>query len=113
MQAYPVHLPVFLAAGYGITPEDVLLTGEGIDVRERTASPVDTISVSTILTSNQLAVFEGWFYHLIKRGASWFTVSLQYGNSHADQTARFIDGYSVTLITRDDWEVTARLEVRP
>lgn len=118
-RSYPFHLPPFLAPGYAITPEDAAIADSGpvgSDNRERTASPVDVLSLKTLLNSDQLAVFEGWHWHQLFAGGAWFLAPLQFGSTISTCQCRMVEenqAWSAVEVQPLLWEVSLNLEVRP
>ena len=114
MADYPDTLPVFVSDGHGYQDQDTgyrMPTDAGPDlVRQTVRQPYTLFSVRGVYTPGQMALFEGWFKHILGDGAEWFNVGLDVGLGLETQVAQFKGKFKAAKWGRY-WVVTAVLKV--
>lgn len=114
MADYPTTLPVFVSDGHGYEDQDMSLrmpTAAGPDlVRQTVRQSYTLFSVRGIYAADQMAIFEGWFKHVLGDGVEWFDVGLDVGQGLTEHTAQFKGKYKASRWGRY-WVVDAVLKV--
>ena len=96
MKSYPSGLPVFVTDGHGYedksTAQTMNVEAGPAEVRQAVTLAPTLFNVRGVYTATQLALFEGWFRHMLIDGVEWFTVPLDVGRGLVTQEAQFFGG---------------------
>lgn len=114
--AYPSTLPA------PVVPRYTIKHGEAINRTNMDSGPArqrrlftqvpSQIILTWIMNQDEHQLFQGWYKHQAKEGASYFTINLLSGNGILPHTARFRGQPSVVLTSQNTVSITATLEVR-
>lgn len=111
---YPDSLPMFSEEGYGYEDTDTInrtdMEAGHARHRQMVRQPEAHFNVQAIYTASQMALFEGWYAHIISSGVDWFDIQLDVGRGVITHTARFVKKYTVNRWGRYR-RVSATLEV--
>lgn len=116
---YPTTLPKPVARGYMLKPIDSSLRTDmdvgSARVRRRTQARNDRLSLTWVLTDDQMAVYRAWFDDPAEAdgGTAWVALSLPIGDGGSSNIEfRFIGPYQAAASGGLIWTVTAEVEVR-
>lgn len=80
--------------------------------RQRFGNRLTKVSVTWLMTGDQIEFFASWFATTARSGAAWVQIPLRIGMSADLQTCRFVGPYRQEPVGTDAWRVTAQLEVK-
>lgn len=117
MATFPTALPAPQSSGYQFSPQDnVVRTNMEVGTaraRLRSTAQIDHLAVEWALTDAQLATFRTWYYGEGASGTAWFSINLMLGKTGlTNVTARFMEAFSVSMVSNTVWKLQAKLEVR-
>lgn len=111
LPAWPSCLPLPQRNGYGLALGDANnvrdISGPVI-ARNRQSRQTAVITVVFVMTSLQFGIWEAWFRHILKDGASWFSCPLLGAFTTQAQTVHMMGGYRAQM-NGDAWMVTMML----
>lgn len=110
------ELPPPSLDGYQLNPGQTfersdLASGRAIQ-REGFGSVPTRAPVQWMLNQAELMRFEGWFFHEIRKGVSWFEGPMKTGIGIRDYKLRFRSMYQAVPSGPYYWIVSAELEIR-
>ena len=116
MAVWPANLPVPVADGYSIEPQQTFIRsdmdqGPARQRRRFTTAPT-MYSVSWIMDESELGIFESWYRDEADDGAGWFDVSLRNGAGMQSVAARFVSPWKASIVGLPYYRVSAQIEVR-
>jgi len=116
-ETYPSTLPKaeIGSFSYGVASDSVRTDSDDALYyrRRRSETMIYTVSVSFIYSDSEMEDFREWYTTDLSNGSEIFDIDLAFGDGLKTNTAKFVGGefnYSY-LSGRNDWEVTAKLEV--
>lgn len=78
---WPDNLPLPLLNGHGYTPGNNLIESKvesgHTRTRRKSKSVPDTMPVKFLFNTEEAALFEGWFHHMINDGQDWFLMKIK------------------------------------
>lgn len=115
---WPVVLPAPLTDGYGLEPAPQTIDTD-MEVgaprsRRRSLADLDDVTVAWKFTDAQMKIFRDWWRTTAAAGAAWFDINLPVGGGGVElKEAKFSGGWKSRLDRGLNWNVTAKLKVRP
>ena len=111
LPVWPSCLPLPQRNGYGLALGDANnmrdISGPVI-ARNRQTRQTAVVPVALVLTSLQFGIWESWFRHIIKEGASWFTCTLGGEADLQTYTVHMVGGYRAQM-NGTAWTVAMQL----